>query len=159
MRSIRSVRLAGILAMVIGSGLLIAWFFSFSIEQERYLIGRDFRILTTTATQLENFIRAQGSMFSNFLVPLERQDANHPRAWFDSARGYVPSFESVDVDRLPPPFSQADKKTRPKTRVESQVIIDGPRIWLNLVVHELAPSVEESQADGARTVWLTLGTL
>ena len=114
MRPFRRVRLFGAIVFVALLAVLGFWYLTFTAEWERYLTSRNYRILTTTATQVDTSIAAQERMFATLLslrAAPEKKPARPPNAatpalpqipeWFDEAKRGVPSLAFVDEGRVP----------------------------------------------------------
>jgi hypothetical protein len=114
MRPVKRIRLFGALVFVALLAVLAGWYLTFTAERARYLTSRNYRILTTIATQVDTSIAAQERMFVSLLslrAAPEKKPAfprngsaapsPQPPAWFDEARRVVPSLAFVDESRVP----------------------------------------------------------
>src|SRR5262245_46242452 len=171
MRGVKGVRLFGILAFAAFASALAAWYVTATTERERYLTSRNFRILTTIATQFDSSISTQEKTFKSLLAPpsasLDGEQVIGPpspedlRRWFRDAKDYVPSLASVDQNRLPTRF-QPDEPRRGAAdyRTESMAVVDGRNVWLRLMVRRVPADSDDTPAGGnTRDIWLTLAGL
>ena len=158
MRGIKGLKLAGIWLLVAFFACVAVWYVSDTSERERYLTSRNFRLLATIATQLDNSISGQQRTFATLLTA----DPSTDTGWFTSARDFIPSLQALDEERIPKSLQPVDSalvlKEPEKELKKSQAVIDDRGTWLQLSITKDAES-RLSSTSNTRNVWLTLDGL
>ena len=138
MRSIKGVKVAGVLLLVALGAAALAWYVTVRSERERYLTGRNFRLLAAIATQLDNSIDAQARTFNTML--------EKGRQAFDRAKDYVPILTAVDAKQM------AEATGEPSSSLEAPAgaVMNARGAWLRIPV-ETSSDMED--------VWVKIGGL
>jgi len=132
-RGIKALKFAGVLLLLAFAGSAVVWYVTVTSERERYLTSRNFRLLSTIATQLDSSIGGQLKTFGTLLSAADGKTENGIPTWFARARDFVPSLEALDTERLQTTFDSAGLKATRAGRL-SQAVLDDRGAWLQLSI-------------------------
>ena len=135
MRGIKGLRFAGVLLLLAFAAFAVVWYVTVTSERERYLTSRNFRLLSTIATQLDSSISGQLKTFGTLLSAADGTEEQGIPTWFARARDFVPSLKALDTKRLQTTF---DSPGLDATRAgkPSQAVLDDRGAWLKLSIED-----------------------
>ena len=132
MRGIKGLRFAGVLMLIAFTALAATWYLTVTAERERYLTSRNFRLLSTVATQLDSSISGQHRTLATLLTT----DPGKAKAtdWFRKARSFVPALQALDEDRIPEPLDPVPPGSTSREVRKSEAVVDDRGAWLVLTM-------------------------
>lgn len=127
-RTLSGPRFAGV---VLGAGLLAAagvgyWFFI--SQQRQYIVGRDFRLLSTLARQVDSTVQAEARVIGNLANDAEfTTDGRSTKALIDRwAKLRAGPYQPADIQFKKPPRGPDSVRTGYRFRTEAQLLLDVP---------------------------------
>ena len=175
MRGIKGLRFAGVLLLLAFAASAVVWYVTVTSERERYLTSRNFRLLSTIATQLDSSISGQLKTFGTLLSSADGTEEQGVPTWFSRARDYVPSLQALDTKRLNTTFDSPGPGASARTDRPSQAVLDDRGAWLQLSIETRKPEPKKQEPTqqetkkkepsgaaaepGTGTVYLALGGL